>query len=570
MLNRNGIAAKRPLVLFSLSLATASFLMLLPTSGEDNLKAKIDRFAPIELKVNLATLGKPDLSALPKLIEAARVMDRIYLSQVWSGNPALAARLEKDKSPRGREIWQYFQINMGPWSELDGGTPFVPGVPASRPLGANYYPEDMTKEEFNTWVKSLPEAERQKATGFFYTIRWAPGAGKRLMAVPYSQEYRQELSQASQLLRQAAGLTQNPSLRSYLEKRAAAFQSNDYYESDVAWLELDSPIDVTIGPYETYMDELFGYKAAFEAFVGLRDEAEGRKLALLTRHLQQIEDNLPIDPRYRNPKLGALAPIRVIDEIIVGGEAHKGVQTAAFNLPNDERVIREKGSKRVMLRNVQEAKFQKILLPISKIALAPDQRSLVDFEAFFTHILAHELMHGLGPHDIQVNGRKTSVREEMKELYSAIEEAKADISGLFALQYLIDHRLLDLDHLSEPALYATYLAGVFRSVRFGIKEAHGRGMALQFNFLMDEGAIRQDPTDGTYRVDVNKMKAAARKLTGEIMTIQAQGDYAKAKALLDRLGVIRPAMQQTLEKFGNIPVDIRPVFVTANQVEAGR
>ena len=569
MLKRDGIAVRRLLVLVGLSLVAGSFLALLPASGEDNLKRKIDRFAPIELKVDLTSLGKGDQAALAKLIQAARVMDRIYLRQVWSGDPALAARLERDKSPRGQEIWQYFQINMSPWSELDGGTPFLPGVPATRPPGADYYPEDMTKEEFNTWVKSLPEVERQKATGFFYTIRRAPG-GKRLTAVPYSEEYRQELGEASQLLKQAAGLTQNSSLRSFLEKRATAFQTNNYFESDVAWLELDSPIDVTIGPYETYMDELFGYKAAFECFVGLRDEAESQKLALLTRHLQEIENNLPIDPRYRNPKLGALAPIRVIDEIIVGGEGRKGVQTAAYNLPNDERVIREKGSKRVMLRNVQEAKFQKILLPISRTALASDQRSLVNFEAFFTHILAHELMHGLGPHDIQVGGRKTTVREEMKELYSALEEAKADISGLFALQYLMDHRLMDVDRFSEQAMYATYLAGVFRSVRFGIKEAHGRGMALQFNFMMDEGAIQHDPANGVFRVDLNKIKAATRKLTGEIMTIQAQGDYPKAKALLERLAVIRPAMQQTLDRFGDLPVDIRPIFVTANQVEAGR
>ncbi len=558
------------MVLFGLSLAVVSYLLLMTAFGENDLKRKIDRFAPIELKVDLGSLPKADQTALVRLIQAARVMDRIYVRQVWSGNPALAARLQKDKSPQGQYLWQYFQINQSPWSELDGGKPFVAGVPPNPPAGANYYPEDMTKAEFNTWVKSLPEAERQKATGFFYTIRRAPGGGKRLMAVPYSEEYRQELGEAAALLKQAAGLTQIPSLKTYLEKRAAAFQTNDYYQSDVAWLELDSPIDATIGPYETYMDELFGYKAAFEAFVGLRDDAESQKLALLTRYLQEIENNLPIDPRYRNPKLGALAPIRVIDEIVVGGEARKGVQTAAFNLPNDERVIREKGSKRVMLRNVQEAKFQKILLPISKVALPPDQRSLVNFEAFFTHILAHELMHGLGPHDIQVGGRKTSVREEMKELYSAIEEAKADISGLFALQYLIDHRLMNVDRFSEPAVYATYLAGVFRSVRFGIKEAHGRGMALQFNYLMDQGAIERNAADGTFRVNLNKIKEATRKLTGEIMTIQAQGDYAKAKALLDRLAVIRPAMQQTLDKFGDLPVDIRPIFTTANQLEAGK
>jgi hypothetical protein len=326
-------------------------------------------------------------------------------------------------------------------------------------------------------------------------------------------------------------------------------------------MDLDAPIDVTIGPYETYEDELFGYKAAFEAFITLRDDAESVKLSRFGAHLQELENNLPIDPKYRNPKLGAASPIRVVDNVFCSGDGNRGVQTAAFNLPNDEKVVREKGSKRVMLKNIQEAKFNKTLIPISKVVIEPSQQSQISFEAFFTHILAHELMHGLGPHNIKVRGRDTSVRKELKELYSAIEEAKADITGLWALQYLIDQGVVD--RTMERDLYTTYLASSFRSVRFGINEAHGKGQALQFNYLLDEGAIRIDEPSGAFGIDASRVKDAVRKLTSEILTIEAEGSYDKAKLMLDKYGVIRPAMQKELDKLGDVPVDIEPRFLLA-------
>jgi hypothetical protein len=313
------------------------------------------------------------------------------------------------------------------------------------------------------------------------------------------------------------------------------------------------------------MDELFNYKAAFEAFITIRNDEETRKLASFSKHLQDIEDNLPINQKYRNPKLGASAPIRVVDQVLVGGEARAGVQTAAFNLPNDERVTREKGSKRVMLRNVQEAKFKNVLVPIANVALSQDQRGKVSFDPFFTHILAHELMHGLGPHTIKVGGRETTVRQEMKELGSALEEAKADISGLFALQYLIDKGIVAKS--TEESMYVTYLAGAFRSVRFGINEAHGKGMALQFNVLLDAGAIEVDRPTGTFRVNVSKIKDASQRLTGDIMTIQAEGSYEKAKALLEKYAVIRPEMKTVLDKLADIPTDIAPSFPLVGQLK---
>jgi len=523
------------------------------------LDARIKRFVPTEITGDTSRLSAGDRAALRKLIAAARYMDSLYRRQAWSGNEELLKRLEADASPLGVLQLKYFQINQGPWSILDHNDPFIEGVPDPRPLNANYYPDDMSKVEFQSWLSGLAGPEQKKAIGFFTTIR--RDAQSKLYAVPYNEEYASLLHPAATLLREAARLTDNASLRTFLSKRADAFLSNDYYESDVAWMDLDSPIEVTIGPYEVYMDGLFNYKAAFEAFVTLRNDAETAKLNKFSSFLQEIENNLPIEAKYRNPSLGSMAPIRVVDEVAVGGEARAGVQTAAFNLPNDEKVTAEKGSKRVMLKNVQEAKFQKILTPIAARVIDPAQLSSVTFEPFFTHILAHELMHGLGPHTITVGGQTTTVRQAMKELGSALEEAKADISGLFALQYLIDRGVLEKS--IEQHMYVTYLAGVFRSVRFGINEAHGRGMALQFNYLTDAGAFEYDSTAGTFRVDETRIKVAVRDLTGMIMSLQALGDYEGAKELLNRYAVLRPPMAQALERMKDIPVDILPHFPLA-------
>ena len=548
-------------MLLKLSVSFVVTMMLISTlttaqDGDPELARKIARFAPTTLTADVSKLTPKDRQALDKIIAAAKLLDPLFLRQVWSGNEALEKKLKADNSPAGRERLHYFYINDGPWSRLDEKEPFVEGVPREKPHGANYYPDDMTKEEFNTWLQSLPEADKQKATGFFYVIRRGPD--KKLTNVPYSQAYKDVLEPAAKLLREAAALTTNATLRDFLNKRADAFASDDYYASDVAWMDLDSPIDVTIGPYETYEDELFSYKAAFEAYVTLRDDAETAKLAKFSSHLQELENSLPIDARYRNPKLGAASPIRVVNLVFSSGEGNSGVQTAAFNLPNDERVIKEKGSKRVMLKNTQDAKFNKTLVPISRVVLDPADQSALAFDSFFTHILCHELMHGLGPHNIKINGQDTTVRKQLKELYSAIEEAKADMTGLWALQFMIDRGIIEKS--MERTLYTTYLASMFRSVRFGITEAHGRGVALQFNYLTDEGAIKFNEAKGTFSVDPAKIKDGVRKLTHDLLMLEAGGSYDQAKAMLDKFAVIRPPMQQALEKLSNVPVDIEPIF----------
>jgi len=537
----------------------------MPTLAE--LQKMTARFAPADIGADIAALPTNEREALARLVDAARIMDALFLRQVWAGNDAilqdLAHKAAVPVGPRASRTaaarLRYFLINKGPWDRLDHNKPFLPGVPA-KPEAANFYPAGATKPDVQKWLDGLSGAAKEAATGFFTTIR---KGDKGFVAVPYSIEYQGELARAAELLREAAQLTGDATLKKFLTARADAFVSNDYYASDVAWMELDAAIEPTIGPYEVYEDEWFNAKAAFEAFITLRDEAESKKLQAFSDHLQDLENNLPIDPALRNTKLGALAPIKVVNVVFAAGDANRGVQTAAFNLPNDERVVKEKGTKRVMLKNVQDAKFRMVLVPISKIALpAPDQAK-ISFDAFFTHILMHELMHGLGPHNIKVGNRQTTVRQELKETYSAIEEAKADVSGLWALRHLADNK--QLDPAIAKTMYTTFLASAFRSIRFGVNEAHGRGIAIQLNYLLDAGAfkVRQD---GTFTVDNAKIGDAVTALTREIMTLQAEGNYAKAKELIEKLGVVRPEVQKVLERLAGIPVDIEPKFTTASEL----
>jgi hypothetical protein len=520
------------------------------------------RFAPVDVTADISSLPASERQALAKLVEASRIFDALFLRQVWEGNEAMLTELAADETPLGRARLHYFLLNKGPWSRLDHNEPFVDGAPPKPPQGT-FYPAGATKAEVEAWMNALPPAEKARASGFFTTIRRGPDG--KFIVVPYSQEYQNEVGRVAMLLREAAALTTQPTLKRYLETRAAALLSNDYYESDVAWMELDASIEPTIGPYEVYEDEWFNFKAAFESFIAVRDDAETQKLSRFGAELQSIEDNLPIDPKYRNPKLAAMAPIRVVNSVFSSGDGNRGVQTAAYNLPNDERVVTEKGAKRVMLKNVQEAKFARVLQPIAKVALPAAAQANVSFDAFFTHILMHELMHGLGPQKITVGGGASTVRRELKELYSTTEEAKADISGLFALRFLLDRGKLDA--ALGNTMYSTYLASMFRSIRFGITEAHGRGVAIQLNYFLDHGGVSVLP-DGTFQVNADTFRQNVVDLTRDLMTMQATGDYAAAKALADKLALIRPPVQAILDKLKDVPVDIEPRYLTAQQLEA--
>ncbi|HEX9052685.1 MAG TPA: hypothetical protein VF841_19310 [Anaeromyxobacter sp.] len=513
------------------------------------------RYAPVDLRVDLSRLPASERTALADLVRAGRIVDALFLRQVWAGNDGLLLALAGDGSPLGRARLAAFLRDKGPWDRLEGDRAVLPGVPA-KPAAAGFYPAGATKEELERWLATLAPADRRDALGFFTTIRRAPGGGFSI--VPYALEYQGELARAAELLRDAAGATADASLRKFLLARADAFLTNAYRASDVAWMQLDSAVEPTVGPYEVYEDGWFAAKAAFEAFVGVRDDAETAKLARFGAELQGIEDVLPIDPALRNPRLGAMAPIRVVNELFAAGDAAKGVTTAAYNLPNDEEVAREMGTKRVMLKNVQEAKFEKVLVPIARVALDARDRRDVSFDAFFTHILMHELVHGLGPH--AVRGQATSVREALGDASGALEEAKADVGGLFALQKLLDEG--KVDRAMARTLYPTFVASALRSLRFGLGEAHGKGMALQVNGFLDAGALKPRP-DGTFAIDVARMREAVVSLTRELMTLQANGDRAAAKAFLDRMGVVRPEVKRALDRLAAIPVDIAPRFVTA-------
>ncbi len=550
------IAALLPFVIGA-SLGAAA-----PVPGLPELKASLDQFVPTPLEVDVSVLPASERKALARLVQAARVIDPLFLRQSWAGNEAWLMSLARDTTPLGQARLRVFLLNQGPWDRLKHDAPFIPGVPP-KPESGNFYPAGATKDEVSRWMSTLPAADRARASGFFTTIRRTPAGGFAI--VPYSLEYQGELARAAALLREAAAATAQPALRSFLEQRAAALLDDDYAPSDVAWMQLDTTIDPTFGPYETYEDEWFNQKAAFEAYITVVDPKETEKLKRFSSQLQALENALPMDDRYKNPKIGALAPIRVVNSLFASGDGNRGVQTAAYNLPNDERTVAAHGSKRIMLRNMDLAKFDQTLIPIAKIAIAPQLLKSVQFDPFFTQILMHELMHGIGPQRITVNGRETTPRAELQETYGAIEECKADVVGIWAMQRLVDQAQLPAE--MGKALGPTVLAGLFRSIRFGLNEAHGKGTAVQLNWLLDAGAYTVSP-DGRFTLVPEKVGPAFEALARELLTIEATGDKARAKALLDRLVVHRPETERVLSRLGKVPVDIAPRYVTAEKLEA--
>lgn len=518
---------------------------------------RLAKFAPVEISTEISFLPENEQKALAKLIEASKYMDDIFLRQVWGNNPAYLEALKARKDDLGQKAYTYFMINFGPWDRLDE-SPFIGEM--EKPKGAGYYPENMTKEEFENYVATHPE-EAEALKGLFTVVRRQQD---KLITVPYSEVFRPWLEPAAKLMREAAGLTNNESLRKFLQTRADAFFSNDYYESDVAWMDLNSAIEITIGPYEVYEDKLFGYKAAFESFVTVTDPQESKKLARYKAELPSMEMNLPLPDNMKNLNRGTESPIRVVDVVYTAGDTKAGVQTIAFNLPNDETVREKKGSKKVLLRNVITAKYEKILKPIAERLVKNDQLVYLSANAFTNEVLFHELSHGLGPGKININGRETEVRLELKELYAPLEEAKADVMGIHNMHFMIEKGLLPESMRKEMAV--TYLAGLFRGIRFGIGEAHGKGNALQFNYLIDKGALVYDQDSGIFSVDFNRFENAIKDLVHDICVLQAQGDYNGTQKLFEDYVYLPETLQQALERLDEIPVDIAPQYPLAEQL----
>jgi len=509
-------------------------------------------------------LSANDRKVVAKLIEVSKDIEDLYWQQVSEDTPAYLHELLKwaPKQPQYRQAFSLFYIMKGRWDRLKENEPFLGpfGAEGKKPAGAGFYPTDMTKDEFEKWIAAHPQ---DKET-FQNTNTVISRQDNKLVAVPYSVYYAQFLKPASAKLLEAAKLTQNASLKNYLTKLSAAFLSNDYFQSDTAWMDLNSPIEVVIGPYEVYEDALFNYKASFESFVTVTDKAESQKLSVYAHHLPDMEKNLPIPDEHKNPNRGTDSPIRVVQEIYTAGDSRRGVQTSAFNLPNDERVRQAKGSKKVILKNVMQQKFRLSGDPIARRVLDASQVPLLSFNAYFNHTLFHELSHGLGPGIITgPDGKKVENRLLLKESYSTIEECKADVLGLWNLQYMMDQKILT--SFNAKTLYATNIGLMFRSMRFGIDEAHGRGTAVQWNWFREKGAVVPATQKGRFKVDFTKTQEAVRSLANELLMIEATGDYARAQRLLEKYGKATPEMASVNARLTDIPVDIAPVFAAAGE-----
>jgi hypothetical protein len=527
-----------------------------PPSQVAALTAKIAKFAPIALTANVSTLADGDRKALDKIIAAARLMDPIFDRQAWSGNPALRVTLAKDTSEEGKLRLRYFDLMRGPWDRQNGFAPFA--IDRARPKGAGFYPEDMTVAEFHAFEASHPS---QRAA-FESTTTIIKREGEDLTAVGYNLAYADWLTASAALLVEASKLTTDKRLAKYLVSRAAAFGSDDYYQSDKDWMDLDGAIEPTIGPYETYEDDLLGLKASFEAFVTVSDPASSAKLDKFKKLLPDMEKHLPLPPAAHGNR-GAASPIRVVDLVFAAGDARKSVQTIAFNLPNDERVRKEKGAKKVLLRNLIEKKFDAIMRPIGEKVMTADQTKNLSSEAFFYETLFHELSHSLGPAFTQQNGKKVEIRVALGSSYSTIEEAKADVTGAFNILYMIEKG--EMPKELGPDLLVSYFAGLFRSVRFGVAEAHGQGAALQINRFVETGGATFDPATGRFTVDPAKLTTAIHDLVHDLCMLESAGDKGAVDAYLAKNGVMTDAMSKALGGLDAIPIDVTPSYPLAGE-----
>ncbi len=501
--------------------------------------ARVGIYAPVTLAADLSHLSDAQRNMIGILIEAAKIMDGLFWRQAYGDPDALLAELE---SPAMRE---FARFNYGPWDRLDGNKPFVPGV-GPKPPGARFYPSDMSKEEFEAW-------DEPQKRGLYSLVRRDEDGG--LSLVPYSVAYAEELSRAATLLREAAGLAEDPEFANYLRLRASAFETDDYQPSDLAWMDMkNNPVDVVIGPIENYEDQLFNYRAAFEAFILIKDMAWSERLSRYANFLPELQRGLPVPEAYKTETPGTDSDLNAYDAVYYAGDCNAGSKTIAINLPNDEQVQLQKGTRRLQLKNTMRAKFDKILVPIAAELIAEDQLKHVTFEAFFANTMFHEVAHGLGVKNT-INGKGT-VRQALKEVYSAMEEGKADVLGLYMITSLRNKNEIDEGELMDN--YVTFMAGIFRSIRFGATSAHGRANMVRFNFFREMGAFERDPENGRYRVNPQRLATAMDALSNLILTLQGDGDYAGAGKLLATSGVVGQQLHADLDRLdaAGIPVDI--------------
>ena len=509
------------------------------------IEEKLAQYTPVRLTADLSRLSERERRMIPLLIKAAQEMDTIFWQQVYPARDSLLAAL-RDSATR-----EYVLLNYGPWDRLDDNAAFVPGV-GPRPEGAAFYPADMSKEEFESAAKAAPDGGA--ALRSLYTVVRRDSSGG-LVVVPYREAFADASHRAAAKLREAAGLADDPGLKKYLDLRARALETDEYRPSDLAWMDMKrNAVDIVIGPIETYDDGLFGYKAAHEAYVLVKDRDWSQRLARYAKLLPGLQRGLPVPEAYKREKPGTDSDLNAYDAVYYTGQANAGSKTIAINLPNDEQVQLKKGTRRLQLKNAMRAKFDRILVPIGEELIADDQQEHIEFDAFFANVMFHEIAHGLGVKNT-INGRGT-VRDALKEQAGGLEEGKADILGLYMITRLQQQGELPGVDLDDN--YVTFIAGILRSIRFGAASAHGRANAAELSFLQEHGAFTRDSATGRYRVDFPGMRAAVDSLAGTILRLQGDGDYEGVKRFMAQRGTLPPILQSDLDRLGSkgIPVDI--------------
>ncbi len=509
------------------------------------------KFSEIRMSPDVDFLPASERAALETLMQLGPIMDEIYLLQRNADNPALRTKIA---AKGDMDALNMFDLHFAHCDGLEGDAPFVDGL-GDCPKGGGFYPADMTKAEFEAHLEANPD-DRDAFTSGYTVIRRNDDGG--LIAIPYRDAYSEQVEAAARLMRRAASQTAEPTLKRFLELRADAFETDDYFESELAWMDLEGPIEIAIGPYEVYDDQLFGYKTAYEMFLTIKDPDASAALDKYKGYLKDMEENLPVPDPYKNTARGFESPISVVDQIKGGGDNSNGVQTIAFNLPNDERVREAKGAKKVILANVLGAKYDRILAPIGERVLVPEQAALTEKKWMSNNTVFHELSHSLGPGKIVVDGRETEVRLELKDQYSGLEEGKADVMGAYNVLYMMERG--ELDASERDAYLATYFTGKFRSMRFGVTAAHAKGAAFQYRYFREVGAAEWLPDEQRYRLDFDRLARAISDLTGKVVMIQGDGDYDAAKAFMDKYATLDAAAETVLGNLDDIPYDIRPVY----------
>jgi peptidase M49-like protein len=525
-----------------------------------DLTERLGRWKPYDMPFDDRLLTPRERELVDKLVEAARALEDIYWRQSDPADIALYNALKAAPTERDRQVARMLWINGGRYDLLDGNRPFLGSDPM--PPGRALYPPGLTKQEIDAYIAAHPEAKAALLDEHTVVVR----QGKGLAAVPYRVAYKPFLERAAKALREAAALSDDPAFARFLKLRATALSTDDYYASDIAWLELQAPkFDIIFAPYETYLDDLLGVKTSYGAAVMVRNEAESAKLAVFQKYVPDIQDALPLDPQDRPSKKGRVAPMEVMDTPFRAGDLRHGYQAVADNLPNDPRVHQQKGSKQIFFKNYMDARVNVVILPLAQRLMREDQAKLASAEGMLADVLMHEICHGLGPAFARVGGKQVDIRQAVGPVYSGLEEAKADVTGMFGLAWLVDHDALPKERL--PEYYASYLAGIFRTVRFGVAEAHGRAEMMEFNFLSERGAIVRDGATGRYAIDLAKIRGALADLTKELLTIEATGDRARAENWFKKYDAMPATLKADLEKGKDLPIDIDPKLAFKEGVE---